>query len=130
MADFHFFNFLPLTVFLLQNEFQMEHAKKVEEVRSVLKEVGEDTLKALLMIDAVQRLGIDYHFHGEIEAVLERLYTKFNMSDCHNDLYELALGFRLLRQEGYYVSAGRFSLLFFSFFFSRKSDFPLLNHLL
>ena len=104
----------------------MEHAKKVEKVKSVLKEVGEDTLQALLMIDAVQRLGIDYRFHGEIEAVLERLYTKFNMSDCHNDLYELALGFRLLRQEGYYVSAGRFSLLFFSilfyFIFSRKSS--------
>ena len=129
MVDFHFFNFRPLTVFLLQNEFQMEHAKKVEEVRSVLKEVGEDTLKALLMIDAVQRLGIDYHFHGEIEAVLERLYTKFNGSDCHNDLYELALGFRLLRQEGYYVSASRFSLLFFSFF-PRKFNFPLLNPLL
>ena len=119
MADFHFFNFLPLTVFLLQNEFQMEHAKKVEEVRSVLKEVGEDTLTALLMIDAVQRLGINYHFHGEIEAVLERLYTKFNMSDCHNDLYELALGFRLLRQEGYYVSEVDF--LFFSFLFFLES---------
>ncbi|KAL6333148.1 hypothetical protein AAG906_028331 [Vitis piasezkii] len=68
------------------NEFYMEHAQKLEEVRSVLKEVGEDTLEALLMID--------------------RLHTKFNtLSDCHNNLYELALGFRLLRQESYYVSA-------------------------
>ena len=83
----------------------MEHTKKVEEVKRVLKEVGEDTLEALLMIDAIQRLGIDYHFHGEIEVLLQRLYTKFNTNDCDNGLYELALGFRLLRQEGYYVSA-------------------------
>ncbi|RVW58711.1 (3S,6E)-nerolidol synthase 1, chloroplastic [Vitis vinifera] len=72
----------------------------------------EDTLEALLMIDAIQRLGIDYHFHGEIEVVLQRLHTKFNtVSDCHNNLYELALGFRLLRQEGYYVSADVFNNL-------------------
>ncbi|XP_034691748.1 (3S,6E)-nerolidol synthase 1-like [Vitis riparia] len=96
----------------LTNEFYMEHAQKLEEVRSVLKEVGEDTLEALLMIDAIQRLGIDYHFHGEIEVVLQRLHTKFNtLSDCHNNLYELALGFRLLRQEGYYVSADVFNNL-------------------
>ncbi|RVW58702.1 (3S,6E)-nerolidol synthase 1, chloroplastic [Vitis vinifera] len=94
------------------NEFYMEHAQKLQEVRSVLKEVGEDTLEALLMIDAIQRLGIDYHFHGEIEVVLQRLHTKFNtVSDCHNNLYELALGFRLLRQEGYYVSADVFNNL-------------------
>ncbi|KAL6333686.1 hypothetical protein AAG906_028872 [Vitis piasezkii] len=99
-------------IFLLLNEFYMEHAQKLEEVRSVLKEVGEDTLEALLMIDAIQRLGIDYHFHGEIEVVLQRLHTKFNtVSDCHNNLYELALGFRLLRQEGYYVSADVFNNL-------------------
>ena len=74
----------------------------------------EDILEALLMIDAIQHLGIDYHFHGEIEVLLQRLYTKFNMNDCDNDLYELALGFRLLRQEGYYVSAVG---IFFSFLF-------------
>ncbi|RVW58718.1 (3S,6E)-nerolidol synthase 1, chloroplastic [Vitis vinifera] len=63
----------------LTNEFYMEHAQKLEEVRSVLK---------------------------------ERLHTKFNtMSDCHNNLYELALGFRLLRQEGYYASADVFNNL-------------------
>ncbi|RVW14372.1 (3S,6E)-nerolidol synthase 1 [Vitis vinifera] len=61
------------------NEFYMEHAQKLQEVRSVLK---------------------------------ERLHTKFNtVSDCHNNLYELALGFRLLRQEGYYVSADVFNNL-------------------
>eukprot|EP00261_Vitis_vinifera_P015409 XP_003635413.1 PREDICTED: (3S,6E)-nerolidol synthase 1 [Vitis vinifera] len=96
----------------LTNKFYMEHAQKLEEVRRALKEVGEDTLEALLMIDAIQRLGIDYHFHGEIEVVLQRLHTKFNtVSDCHNNLYELALGFRLLRQEGYYVSADVFNNL-------------------
>ncbi|RVW58724.1 putative terpene synthase 13 [Vitis vinifera] len=64
------------------------------------------------MIDAIQRLGIELPFHGEIEVVLQRLHTKFNtLSDCHNNLYELAVGFRLLRQEGYYVSADVFNNL-------------------
>ena len=143
-GGFSLFNFLLLTIFLWQNEFYMEHAQKLQEVRSVLKEVGEDTLEALLMIDAIQRLGIDYHFHGEIEVVLQRLHTKFNtVSDCHNNLYELALGFRLLRQEGYYVSAGGIFFFFFLFFFHffllgfpllfiyffKYSKFRLLNHL-
>ncbi|RVW58727.1 hypothetical protein CK203_102695 [Vitis vinifera] len=49
-GGFSLFNFLLLTIFLWQNEFYMEHAQKLEEVRSVLKEVGEDTLEALLMM--------------------------------------------------------------------------------
>ena len=60
-ARFSLFNFLSLTIFL-----------NLEEVKSVLNEVGEGTFEVLLMIDAIQRLGIDYHFHDEIEAILQR----------------------------------------------------------
>lgn len=59
------------------------------------------------MIDTVQRLGIDYYFQDEIEQILQRQSIVFsNHGDRHNDLQEVALRFRLLRQQGYYVSAG------------------------
>ena len=91
----------------------MKHAQNLEEVKSVLNEVGEGTFEVLLMIDAIQRLGIDYHFHDEIEAILQRQYRIVIITDDFRDnLYEVALRFRLLRQEGYYVTAcGRFLFL-------------------
>ncbi|KAJ9690162.1 hypothetical protein PVL29_012688 [Vitis rotundifolia] len=79
--------------FSLYDEFYMEHAQKLEEVRSVLNEVGEGTFEVLLMID--------------IEAILQRQYRIVITTDDFSDnLYEVALRFRLLRQEGYYVTAG------------------------
>ncbi|MBA0811887.1 hypothetical protein Gohar_025901, partial [Gossypium harknessii] len=63
------------------------------------------------MIDAIQRLGIDHHFHHEIEQVLQRQFMlSANGNGFHNyDLHEVALRFRLLRQEGYFVPAGVFN---------------------
>ncbi|CBI41006.3 unnamed protein product, partial [Vitis vinifera] len=62
------------------------------------------------MIDAIQRLGIDYHFKEEIEAVLQRQYMKAGThGESIQDLYEVALRFRLLRQEGYHVPADVFN---------------------
>uniref|UniRef100_A0A2N9GEC0 Terpene synthase N-terminal domain-containing protein n=1 Tax=Fagus sylvatica TaxID=28930 RepID=A0A2N9GEC0_FAGSY len=54
--------------------------------------------------------GIEYHYQEEIEAILQRQYAIFSAhaGDDH-DLHEVALGFRLLRQEGYHVSADVFS---------------------
>ena len=91
----------------------MKHAQNLEEVKSVLNEVGEGTFEVLLVIDAIQRLDIDYHFHDEIEAILKRQYRiVITTDDFRDNLYEVALRFRLLRQEGYYVIAcGRFLFL-------------------
>ncbi|RVW86368.1 putative terpene synthase 13 [Vitis vinifera] len=87
----------------------MKHAQNLEEVKSVLNEVGEGTFEVLLMIDAIQRLDIDYHFHDEIEAILQRQYRiVITTDDFRDNLYEVALRFRLLRQEGYYDKKGKF----------------------
>jgi hypothetical protein len=55
------------------------------------------------MIDAMQRLNIDYHFEEEIEAFLTRYAYGWNH---HCDLHETALQFRLLRQQGHFVPTG------------------------
>uniref|UniRef100_F6I7F6 (3S,6E)-nerolidol synthase 1 n=1 Tax=Vitis vinifera TaxID=29760 RepID=F6I7F6_VITVI len=63
-------------------------------------------MESMMMIDAIQRLGIDHHFEEEIEAVLQKQYMKSSIhGDCDEDLYEVALRFRLLRQEGYTLPA-------------------------
>lgn len=78
-------------------------------VKHELRNVGENSLKGLYMIDAMQRLNIDYHFQEEIEAFLWRQYANSITSACgwgsHN-LHETALRFRLLRQQGHFVPAG------------------------
>ena len=122
-ARFHFLLILILLYFsyrittadtlLLQDEFYIKHAQRLNEVRNVFREVGEDTLESLTMIDAVQRLAIDYHFKEEIEAVLQRQYVKGSThGESIQDLHEVALRFRLLRQEGYHVPAGGISFDF------------------
>ncbi|CAI0407016.1 unnamed protein product [Linum tenue] len=59
-------------------------------------------MKILRMIDALQRLGLDHHFEGEIEAVLNRQYDIVvdDDSTASHDLVETSLRFRLLRQQG------------------------------
>ncbi|RVW86364.1 (3S,6E)-nerolidol synthase 1, chloroplastic [Vitis vinifera] len=84
------------------DEFYNEHAQKLKEVKHVFSKLGEDAMESMMMIDAIQRLGIDHHFEEEIEAVLQKQYMKSSIhGDCDEDLYEVALRFRLLRQEGY-----------------------------
>ncbi|XP_065878824.1 probable terpene synthase 13 [Euphorbia lathyris] len=73
----------------------------------MLHKEGEDAFKSLAMIDAIQRLGIEYRFQDEIRAILLRHYTTPTNHDQSN-LHEVALRFRLLRQEGYYVPTGVF----------------------
>lgn len=114
---------------------------KLEACRNVLRNIvvaeeEEDPFEGLIMIDALQRLNIDYYFQEEIEAILRRQYGRFNSHnnqyDHHDDeLHVVALRFRLMRQQGYYVAPGKYILkallhptgralitvLFYDFFF-------------
>ncbi|CAN1831077.1 Alpha-copaene synthase [Linum perenne] len=63
----------------------------------------------LCLIDVVQRLGIGYLFEIEIEQQLEKLHGLGYEFVFHNlDLYHSALWFRLLRQQGLFVSSDGF----------------------
>ncbi|KAM3749489.1 hypothetical protein ACB098_05G189100 [Castanea mollissima] len=91
-------------------DFSLKHAQKLKVCRHLLRELGENPVEGLKMIDAVQRLGIDYYFQDEIGTILHRQYVEFSAhDDCDHDLHEVALRFRLLRQQGYHVPADVFN---------------------
>lgn len=79
---------------------------KVVVRREVFTNTSSDFSQQMKSIDAMQRLGIAYHFETEIEQALEHMHTTY----VHDgDLYNVALGFRLLRQHGYSVSSDVFN---------------------
>ncbi|KAK2970047.1 hypothetical protein RJ640_029676 [Escallonia rubra] len=90
-----------------KGETHTERAVKLkEDVRMMLDKVEEAApLHRLELIDTVQRLGISYHFGVEIKKILESIYHCDHRSSRWNeeDLYAIALEFRLLRQHGYEV---------------------------
>ncbi|CAI0468038.1 unnamed protein product [Linum tenue] len=99
------------------------HTKTLAEARARFKQIEElvevdgDSTKTLVMIDALQRLGLDHHFEEEIDKVLKREEgkeaMKFSVFDNDSstrcrDLLETSLRFRLLRHQGYRIPSDVF----------------------
>ncbi|XVE50495.1 hypothetical protein DITRI_Ditri01bG0167100 [Diplodiscus trichospermus] len=78
-----------------------------EDVRKMIVAPVENCNQKLMLIDAVQRLGVSYHFEKEIADALEAIYHDSN--DVKNDLYTTSLRFRLLREHGYNSSCEVFN---------------------
>ncbi|KAJ0962157.1 hypothetical protein J5N97_029985 [Dioscorea zingiberensis] len=79
-----------------------------EEVRCLINK--ENMLVARLkLVDDVLRLGLGHHFGQEIKHVLISISIKNAVSAMKEDLYAMALFFRLLRQHGLHVSQDVFS---------------------
>ena len=89
------------------------HFRKVREVEELKDEVRNELFatghlsQQLGLIDALQRLGVAYHFEREIQEALEHIYMTFNDKIDVDDLYKVSLSFLLLRQEGFKVSCGK-----------------------
>nr|XP_043636635.1 alpha-isocomene synthase-like [Erigeron canadensis] len=87
--------------------------KQVEELKGGLKKEILETLnvptqhaKLLKMIDAIQRLGVAYYFRDDIGQVLQHFY------DAYGDHWKgdnPSIWFRLMRQNGYFVSSDVFN---------------------
>ncbi|KAL3508579.1 hypothetical protein ACH5RR_027980 [Cinchona calisaya] len=90
---------------------EREHGVLKEEVRKMLIGTPDTCKQKLDLIDSIQRLGVSYHFTNEIEASLQYIYNSFQkfILENGNDLHAVALGFRLLRQHGRYVSCDVFN---------------------
>ncbi|KAG6499644.1 hypothetical protein ZIOFF_039434 [Zingiber officinale] len=73
-----------------------------EQIKNLFRETS-DILQIMNLIDAIQLLGLDYHFEKEIDAALS-LISKHDAKNY--ELYETSLHFRLLRQHSFYVPAG------------------------
>ncbi|CAK9187064.1 unnamed protein product [Ilex paraguariensis] len=67
-----------------------------------------DPLAKLELIDVIQRLGLKYLFETEIKKALDIIYKDSNIAWLSDDLFAIALRFRLLRQHGYNVPQGVF----------------------
>ncbi|XP_047046785.1 alpha-copaene synthase-like [Lolium rigidum] len=55
----------------------------------------------MLLVDALQHLGIDHNFESQIDGVLSEI---LNSEFSNSSLHEVALRFRLLREHGHWVS--------------------------
>uniref|UniRef100_A0A0D9VVG7 Uncharacterized protein n=1 Tax=Leersia perrieri TaxID=77586 RepID=A0A0D9VVG7_9ORYZ len=64
-----------------------------------------DPFEKMKLIDALQRLGLSYHFKEEIGKSLESLSSMKLVGD---DFHAISLRFRLLRQERHYISCDVF----------------------
>ncbi|KAI3500694.1 hypothetical protein L1887_36518 [Cichorium endivia] len=92
--------------FIAEGDNDAKHAKLVKHIRRLIPKVNDDGFEDLMMIDALQRLAIDYHFGDEINLLLTWRNMQYNNTDLfqHQNLYEISLCFRILRQNGFHVS--------------------------
>ncbi|KAH6812698.1 hypothetical protein C2S51_021716 [Perilla frutescens var. frutescens] len=89
---------------------QEELARQKEMVRKLVAQNQEDLAHKLELFDAIQRLGVLYHFEKEIDKFLQNIHNNYVMHNSKdNELRTVALRFRLLRQQGYNVPCDVFS---------------------
>nr|XP_034914395.1 (-)-germacrene D synthase-like [Populus alba] len=108
-------HFLSYATDSMETSDKAEHKKLKEEVKRELMANINKPSQTLDFIDAIQRVGISYHFEIEIDEILREMYRShcdFDNGDDddhhHNDLYAISLKFRLLRQQGYKISCDVF----------------------
>jgi len=88
----------------MQPNVMVRRREELKREMKVMLKDDNDLLKTLSLIDNLQRLGLDYHFEEEIDDTLRRIQN--DVDEDTDDIHVVALRFRLLRQQGYYVSSG------------------------
>ncbi|XP_011030746.1 PREDICTED: (-)-germacrene D synthase-like isoform X2 [Populus euphratica] len=95
---------------MFDDHFEQEFYRLKEEVKEMLYATTNKLSEQLNFIDVIQRLGVSYLFESDIDQMLCDLYYQGSGDDYvhDHDLQMVALRFRLLRQQGHYVSCDVF----------------------
>ncbi|KAL1299341.1 hypothetical protein HN51_043785 [Arachis hypogaea] len=91
---------------------KQEVQKYRETVKIYLSSSDNNISQKLTLIDSIQRLSISYYFECEINEALEQIHNNFTYNGLaieENDIYSIALLFRLFRQKGYHISSDIFN---------------------
>ncbi|KAM3327233.1 sesquiterpene synthase 14b [Capsicum chacoense] len=106
----YFLSYTPqLTEISSQEKDEVEELK--EKVRQMLVETPDNSIQKLVLIDTIQRLGVGYHFENEIKTSIQNIFDESEQNkneDDFDDLYVVALCFRLVRQQSHYMSSDVF----------------------
>jgi hypothetical protein len=60
--------------------------QKLKKFKNILSKNIEDPLEGLNMVNLILRLGIEYHYQEEIEAILQRQYAIFSAHAVQGEL--------------------------------------------
>ncbi|KAJ6894612.1 (-)-germacrene D synthase-like [Populus alba x Populus x berolinensis] len=95
---------------MFDDHFEQEFYRLKEEVKEMLYATTSKLSQQLNFIDVIQRLGVSCLFESDIDQMLCDLYHQGCGDDYvhDHDLQMVALRFRLLRQQGHYVSCDVF----------------------
>lgn len=79
----------------------------MKDVKYALRtQINNNNNNNLVLVDTLQRMGIEHHFQQEIQSILQKEYEQNTCFLKYQNHHDFSLCFRLLRQEGYHVSAG------------------------
>lgn len=99
----------PCICMQMSEEWMTERENQLKKEVSRMFEAGNATSlnDTLVLVDVLERLGIDHYFQEEIDRALCQVHSTELKFGGPKELHIDALRFRLLRQHGFFVPAGK-----------------------
>ena len=94
---------LDFVFFLKRSLLYVQYQESLLNVQALLHQHPKSNKGMLSMVDHLKRLCIDHYFQDEIDNIIDSSVDLLHS----DDLLDATLSFRLMREVGYYVSAGQ-----------------------